>query len=265
MPSRLPTIADIDSLLAKARQECAPAKVLQRLECIRSFCAGGKSVTLICREYGMARGTFYRILRLADMQNWRTLLDASRCPHSTRSTDLEPKIADLIRGYRRSNATNALAGKQVIKRLLQSEHGISVSVSAIGRLIAKEKLFFGDSLLHQRKRAEQASPTPLLVGSAAMLPVIPDTPIHPQDTQPVSMPIVRRWKASLLGFIGFSLVLILTIGALRQIFGVPSSLIESNPMHAAADERARTASLDIDDLRTPALRVLQEPDSPHQQ
>lgn len=148
--SGFPSVDELQLLLLRARSEGASEMVCQRIGCLIFYRVHGKSVAAVCRQFEIARGTFYRTVRALDVGDWRTLLPASRSPKNVPHTQLPQHVIELIRTYRRTYPT---IGKEVIRLRLEREHGVFVSASAIGRLIAREKLFFADSLLHERKRS----------------------------------------------------------------------------------------------------------------
>lgn len=148
---RVPSVDELQLLLSRARSEGASMIVLERIACLLFYRAHGESVAAVCRQFGIARGTFYRTVHVLDIGDWKTLCPASRSPRNLPRTHLPQPAIERIRIYRQTLPT---IGKEAIRLRLAQEHDVHVSASAIGRLIAREKLFFADSLLHERKRGE---------------------------------------------------------------------------------------------------------------
>lgn len=135
--------------------------VKQKLEWFLFYLESGKSVSHTCANFGIARSTFYRWVQRFDPQDLRTLEEQSHRPRILRQTKVTQTLINLVRIYRMQNP---YLGKEQIAELLEAEHNIVVSPSTIGRIITQENLYFGGSLLHQKRRndtvasATQSSP-----------------------------------------------------------------------------------------------------------
>ena len=126
-------------------------EVRQKLEWFLFYLESGKSVSQTCVHFGIARSTFYRWVQRFDPQDLRTLEEKSHRPRMLRQTKVSQTLSDLVRMYRMQNP---YLGKEHIAELLEAEHTITVSPSTIGRIITQGNLYFGDSLLHRKKRNE---------------------------------------------------------------------------------------------------------------
>lgn len=128
--------------------------VLHRLEWFSYYLESGESVSKTCTHFGIARSTFYRWLQRFDPRDLHTLEEQSRRPRMLRKPKITQTVIDLVRIYRMQNP---FLGKGQIAELLESEHGMHVSASTVGRIITQNAFYFGNSVLHQRKRRELAS------------------------------------------------------------------------------------------------------------
>lgn len=211
--SKFPSVDELELLLSRARSEGASAIVLQRIECLLFYRKCGLSVSAVCRQYSIARGTFYRVVRALDIADWRTLLPASRCPKSLPQTHLPEPVSELVRSYRHTFPT---IGKEAIRLRLEREHNVHVSASAIGRLIARENLFFADSLLHERKRSVSAV-------------------TNGTEAKPNLLSLGRRYVLQILGITTSIIVIALSLMlGMRQ--DLRSRTSEMPPLHTAAME-----------------------------
>jgi len=147
------TPEEIRHLLRQAQLMGLDEDAQQKLEWFLYYLENKESVSQTCRHFGIARSTFYRWLQRLDPKNLRTLEESSHRPHMLRKPKVTQSVVDLIRIYRMQSP---FVGKDKIASLLQSEHGISVSASTVGRIITEENFYFGNSVLHRRKRMERA-------------------------------------------------------------------------------------------------------------
>ena len=107
------------------------------------------NVSLTCRYFGISRSTFLRWAKRFNPRRPDTLEEHSRRPHRVRTPETDPKIVERIRDYRTKFPT---MGKEQIALKLSEEHSVVVSSSTVGRVIARERLFFGNLPSHQHKR-----------------------------------------------------------------------------------------------------------------
>ncbi len=219
--SKFPSVDELELLLSRARSEGASAIVLKRIECLLFYRRCGESVSAVCRHFSIARGTFYRVVRALDIADWKTLCPASRCPKSLPQTHLPEPVSELIRAYRHTHPT---IGKEAIRLRLEREHNVHVSASAIGRLIARENLYFADSLFHERKRSAVAV-------------------TNKAEEKPNALELSKRYVLQIFG-IATSVIVI----ALSLMLGVQQDtrnrIGEMSPLHTAAMElRAPSESL----------------------
>lgn len=127
------------------------ADVQQKLQWFLYYLEGGESVAATCAEFGISRSTFYRWVQRFDPNDITTLEERSHRPRVLRKPQFTQQLVDLIRIYRMQDP---YLGKDQIAELLQLEHGISVSASTAGRIIAEQNFYFGSSMLHRKKRME---------------------------------------------------------------------------------------------------------------
>lgn len=145
---RLP---DVRRLLKNAAVLELSAGAMQRLKWFLYALEHENNVSLTCRHFGIARSTFLRWWKRFDPQDIATLEEESRRPNTVRKPETDAHTVELIRQLRMENPA---MGKVGIHALLQSAYGIDVSVSTVGRVIARHKLFFADSTSHMQKRGE---------------------------------------------------------------------------------------------------------------
>ena len=148
------TSVELRRLLRQAQMMGLGEEVQQKLEWFLYFTENNKSVSKTCRHFGIARSTFYRWLQRLDPRNLHALEERSHRPHLLRKPTVSQSLVDLVRIYRMQSP---FAGKDKIASLLESEHNMIVSASTVGRIISENNFYFGNSVLHRRKRMEKAS------------------------------------------------------------------------------------------------------------
>lgn len=109
----------------------------KRLTYLAYYCEHGRSVTNVCLQFGIARGTFYRIIDRLDPENVESLEDQQRINPRDLSV-ISPELIALVREYKTKFPT---MGREKIHLLLFAEHGIAVSASTIGRIIDREQMY----------------------------------------------------------------------------------------------------------------------------
>lgn len=109
----------------------------------------GGNVSLTCRHFAIARSTFVRWAERFDAKNPLSLEDHSRCPHTVRQSQTDARAVELIRQIRNDHP---VMGKVQVQKMLAEQHGVSLSVSAIGRVIGRYGFFFADTPSHRAKR-----------------------------------------------------------------------------------------------------------------
>lgn len=124
-------------------------KAKQRLRCILHYFENNTSIAEASAAYGMQPGALRRWLDRFDPNDASSLEEKTRRPGSVRTTSIPAHVAALIRDYR---VASPKMGKEDIALALKRDHDVHVSASAIGRLIERDCLYFGDSPLHTRKR-----------------------------------------------------------------------------------------------------------------
>ena len=133
------------------------------------------NVSLTCRYFGISRSTFMRWASRFDPKRPETLDDHSRRPHRVRPPEVTPAVVTIIRRYRTEFPT---MGKEKIAQKLHSEHALTVSASTVGRVIARERLFFGDRPSHQQKRTG----TDFAADASAVAPSSPASSVSVPET-----------------------------------------------------------------------------------
>lgn len=109
----------------------------------------GGDVSAACKEFRIAPSTFHRWWHRFDPAHPASLEDRSRRPHRTRKPETPEPVIAWVRHYRILHPT---LGKNGIAKILREQHGITVSASTVGRVIARCQLFFAETPAHQKKR-----------------------------------------------------------------------------------------------------------------
>lgn len=141
---------DITNLLQHAESLRLSRDARRRLAWFSYALRHDGNISLTCRYFGISRATFLRWAKRFDPKRPETLEDNSRRPHTVREPETAPKVVALIRDYRTAFPT---MGKSAIAQKLFREHSIEISASTVGRVIARERLFFADLPSHLHKRA----------------------------------------------------------------------------------------------------------------
>lgn len=121
----------------------------QRLHWFLFAALHGGNASLTCRHFGISRSTFLRWQKRFTPGNPSSLEEHSRRPHTVRQPETPKHIVALVEQYRKAEP---LLSKEDIHERLEREHGITVSASTVGRIIARHGFFFADTPAHQRKR-----------------------------------------------------------------------------------------------------------------
>lgn len=186
------TLADLQTLLARAREEMRGEDVLQRLEWIIAFVEHGQSLEDTANLVGISPATLRRWIKRFNPSDLSSLEERSHMPQRFRTSTVPAEVVGFIREYREREP---LLGKERISDLLLSEHQVTLSASTVGRVIEREKLYFADTPLHLRKRiTSPAAPQPIL---AAALPAVPVavSPAEPQRCACLLCKIYNKdWK-----------------------------------------------------------------------
>lgn len=165
-------LADLQTLLARARMEARTPEVIRRLEWIVQFVEQGQSLENTARLVGVSPATLRRWIKRFDPSDLSSLEERSHMPQKFRTSTVPADVIGFIRAYREREP---LMGKERIADLLLSEHNVTLSASTIGRVIEREKLYFADTPLHLRKRV-------------APNPVSEVAPVMPQVSVPTTQP-----------------------------------------------------------------------------
>lgn len=142
-------LQDVRRLLRSAQDLELSTDAIQRLRWFLYAREHDDNVSLTCRHFGISRSTFLRWADRFVATDLSTLEDGSRRPIKVRQSDIEPTTIDIIRSIRQAEPK---LGKESIAVLLQTQHGITLSASTVGRIITRHKLFFGETKAHIEKR-----------------------------------------------------------------------------------------------------------------
>ncbi len=167
------TLADIQSLLARARAEFRSADVLQRLEWIIAFVEHGQSLEDTANLVGISPATLRRWIKRFDPADLSSLEERSHMPQRLRTSTVPAEVVSFIREYREREP---LLGKERIAQLLQIERAVTISPSTVGRVIEREKLYFADTPLHLRKRMVRGA-TPVAPVATPIAPIATFAPV----------------------------------------------------------------------------------------
>ncbi|HRH93518.1 MAG TPA: helix-turn-helix domain-containing protein [Candidatus Peribacteria bacterium] len=149
-------LADVRRLLKQAVELELSAGAVQRLKWFLYTLEHDNNVSLACRHFGIARSTFMRWWNRFDAADTSSLEEASRRPHAVRAPETDARTVSAIRELRMAHPTT---GKVGIHAMLREIYGIEASVSTVGRVIARHKLFFAEKASHQQKRGDTETAT----------------------------------------------------------------------------------------------------------
>ena len=140
---------DVRRLLRNAEELELSAGAVQRLKWFDYLFRHAGNVSLTCRHFGVARSTVLRWLRRFDPSDVRSLEEESRRPRKVRAPETHQHIVEAIAKARQEQPT---IGRAALQALIHEMHGVVLSLSTIGRVIARHNLFFGETESHRRKR-----------------------------------------------------------------------------------------------------------------
>lgn len=126
-------------------------------------------VALVCRTFGMSRGTLYRWSKRFDPKDLNSLKDSSRRPHRVRRPLWSHELVVAVRGLRRQYPR---WGKEKLQALLMDEEGWQTSVSTVGRILG-----------YLKGRGEIAEPRARGVSARKRRPQRPHAVRKPKDYQ----------------------------------------------------------------------------------
>lgn len=171
-------LQDVRRLLRSAQDLELSGGAIQRLKWFLYACEHENNVSLTCRHFGIARSTFLRWADRFDPTDLSTLEENSRRPKTVRQSDIDQSTIDIIRSIRHAEPK---LGKESIAVRLQTEHGITLSASTVGRVITRHKLFFGETKAHIEKRTLVTDDTSAT--SDLSLNSVTPSSAHKADTQ----------------------------------------------------------------------------------
>jgi transposase-like protein len=151
MSVRTSRLADVRRLLKQAAELELSAGAVLRLKWFLYALEHDDNVSLACRHFGIARTTYMRWWKRFDPQDASSLEEVSRRPHTVRAPETDERTVALIRELRLANPA---MGKVGIQALLKQLHGVEASVSTVGRVISRNKLFFAPTASHAQKRGD---------------------------------------------------------------------------------------------------------------
>lgn len=160
--------SDFEKLMTSEEAQQLSGAARERLGWIAYVVRQQCSISDACVHLGISRSSLHRWLERFDPDDLTSLEEKSHEPHSMRTSNVPQHIVTLIRAYREREP---LTGKERIRELLLSEHGISLSSSTVGRVIDRECLYFAQTPLHWRKRMRVTQQTPVIPMSVAAVAV----------------------------------------------------------------------------------------------
>jgi len=106
-----------------------------RYKAINLYSSGDYSLEQICEIFEINRSTFYRWRKNYKPNRVQSLEDRSRRPHKLRSKvvrnhSVEQQVCQIRRKY-------PYFGKEKIKRILERDYEINISVSSVGRILTQ--------------------------------------------------------------------------------------------------------------------------------
>jgi transposase len=106
-----------------------------RYKAIKLYSSGDYSLKQICEIFEINRSTFYRWRKNYKPSRVQSLEDRSRRPHQVRSKvvrnhPVEMQVCQIRRKY-------PYFGKEKIKRILERDYKINISVSSVGRILTQ--------------------------------------------------------------------------------------------------------------------------------
>ena len=126
----------LPDLAAEGREALALSRTARvRAEALRWHLANGRDASLTARRFGFSRSTIYAWVKRQDETGDRGLEDRSKRPKHVRQPTWSAELAARVLTLRRENPR---WGKDVLTPLLRKE-GLTVSVSMVGRILAKLK------------------------------------------------------------------------------------------------------------------------------
>lgn len=146
---------DVERLRRNAPALALSSMARRRLEWFLYALDHDGDIAAVSAAFAISASTFRRWLKRFDPENPQSLEEKSRRPHALREPDTLPEAVALIRAYRLREPT---MGKERIAAALAQEHGIALSPSTIGRVIARGRFFFAHTLSHLHKRGTEEPP-----------------------------------------------------------------------------------------------------------
>ena len=144
-------LQDVRRLLRNAGEYELAADAIQKLKWFLYALEHDGNVSLTCRHFGISRSTLLRWMSRFDATDVRSLQDLSRRPHTVRGPETDGRTLEIITQIRKIHTT---IGKEQVREILKTKHGITLSTSTVGRIINRHRLFFADTASHREKRLQ---------------------------------------------------------------------------------------------------------------
>jgi transposase-like protein len=126
-------------------------KAKNRFKAISLYSSGKYKIEQICEIFEINRNTFYRWRKRYKNNIVQTLEDRSRRPKRTRQKvirnyEVEHRVCEIRRQY-------PYFGKEKIKRILERDYKINISISSVGRILTQYSSILPDTKI-AKKRAK---------------------------------------------------------------------------------------------------------------
>lgn len=137
----VPGLSSIKSTVSLTKQ----AKL--RLQWLDYYQAHGSNARLTCRHFGIHHRTFYRYYQRFRKQGLSGLENRSHRPTHVRSPLTPTAVVDIVGSLRK---TNPEFSKYKLAVILKRDYNYSLSISSVGRIISRHKLFYAPPVLPKR-------------------------------------------------------------------------------------------------------------------
>ena len=141
--------ADVHKILDQADDLELTREARVRLQCVLHYFAHGENASVTSRRFGISRTTFYNWLKKVNLDDPSSIENKSKAPKRVPQPETDESTIALVCAYR---TKEALLSKEKISERLQTEHGITISASTVGRIISRHGFYFADSPSHKEKR-----------------------------------------------------------------------------------------------------------------
>src|SRR5665648_512476 len=123
-----------------------------RYKAINLYSSGDYSLKQICEIFEINRSTFYRWRKKYKPSRVQSLEDRSRMPHKVRAKvvrnhQVEKQVCQIRRKY-------PYFGKEKIKRILERDYKINISVSSVGRILTQYRSILPKVKIQTKRKKE---------------------------------------------------------------------------------------------------------------